>query len=1093
MGLVQVIIDDSTDKTITGVYTFDRASGGTLAIPHGTDFPTEPVPHELFWLDSERKLYKRNAANTAWEAVESEVVTHASSHESGGLDEIDLTGLSGETATPQPPKAHAASHASGGSDEITIEQTQVTNLVADLDGKLPVSHVENDKHPYLTRVLSSGLLRGGQLSINPIDRTAFDLASGAGVIVDNYTDPANPVRFLIEWVGFTEVPVEHMTKDETYIYINVDGEIVQLAEPAEAERLRDLIYVGWVSHLDHAQIDAVYTEPLSVLSPRHILDDFLESFGAFNIEGNEYYPANANLNLRRTAGRTFDYCANYQNNPKSANILTTEAVNPVEMLYYYRDETGNWVNDASPTFNVDPNHYDTGAGLAAVPTGKWTIQPIMFYAPWETTDIQYGQVVYDSYAEARAAIMVPVVLNPYNALWDTFRGWLIVKQGATDLSDPTQAALVPAGKLGLVSVSSGGGSGGEVNTASNVGTSGVGVFDDKVGVDLQFRTLRAASTKLSVTLDAQHKKIDFDVVPSQIAHQDLSDVGTNTHSQLDAHVASTANPHAVTKSQVGLSDVTNDAQLKRTAGDFATFTEKTTLVDADLAVIEDSAASNAKKCVQLGNLPRRWRWGAKVLTVDADAFAKADYTTIQAAIDAATSGTVILIAPGTYDEVLTLKDGVALIGTGSRRWGGGHVTVMRSSTTPFDLVTKDSSGTAYLENIVFIAVLNGTTSGTVTALNLVSGGVRAKDCLFYAATDATAGTQVVRGVRSTAYTQASECAFMAADLVARNTSVAAVHTSATLEADRCKFSMPTSSSTEGALYITGGTATLWDGHLTAGGGQPIRRTGGTVNLYGVQHVSGAETDDADDPATASLFPRSAYGVLLTNGTGARAYKLPCRAVSGDITNPQDGDIWYNATSGYFRCHENGVTGDLRSGGGGGGTDPNAIHKNVSAEISTITEKTAPDSADLLLIEDSIASNAKKCLQVGNLLPQFGRDYQSAASEGTSTTTSSTFQNKVSLTTGALTGVYLVKWQAELTVNSTTARFQVRLYNSTDAVDLCFHDAPATTIGAYKLVSGFALVTFSGAAKTLIVQFASQNGSSTVTIRRARIALFKVSS
>lgn len=48
------------------------------------------------------------------------------------------------------------------------------------------------------------------------------------------------------------------------------------------------------------------------------------------------------------------------------------------------------------------------------------------------------------------------------------------------------------------------------------------------------------------------------------------------------------------------------------------------------------------------------------------------------------------------------------------------------------------------------------------------------------------------------------------------------------------------------------------------------------------------------------------------------------------------------------------------------TDANAIHDNVSAEISAVTEKASPVSADLILIEDSEASNAKKRVQIGNL-------------------------------------------------------------------------------------------------------------------------------
>ncbi len=51
---------------------------------------------------------------------------------------------------------------------------------------------------------------------------------------------------------------------------------------------------------------------------------------------------------------------------------------------------------------------------------------------------------------------------------------------------------------------------------------------------------------------------------------------------------------------------------------------------------------------------------------------------------------------------------------------------------------------------------------------------------------------------------------------------------------------------------------------------------------------------------------------------------------------------------------------------GVGTDADAIHDNVAAEISAVAEKAAPISADLLLIEDSAAGNAKKRAQIGNL-------------------------------------------------------------------------------------------------------------------------------
>jgi len=61
----------------------------------------------------------------------------------------------------------------------------------------------------------------------------------------------------------------------------------------------------------------------------------------------------------------------------------------------------------------------------------------------------------------------------------------------------------------------------------------------------------------------------------------------------------------------------------------------------------------------------------------------------------------------------------------------------------------------------------------------------------------------------------------------------------------------------------------------------------------------------------------------------------------------------------------------------GGADADAIHDNVTAEISAIAEKTTPVNADLLIIEDSAASNAKKRVQIGNL-PSGGGSYHAPA-------------------------------------------------------------------------------------------------------------------
>lgn len=51
-----------------------------------------------------------------------------------------------------------------------------------------------------------------------------------------------------------------------------------------------------------------------------------------------------------------------------------------------------------------------------------------------------------------------------------------------------------------------------------------------------------------------------------------------------------------------IKNITDDAQLKRAAGDFNTFDEKVPLLDDDIVLIEDSAASYAKKKAKISSL-----------------------------------------------------------------------------------------------------------------------------------------------------------------------------------------------------------------------------------------------------------------------------------------------------------------------------------------------------------------------------------------------------------------------------------------------------------------------------------------------------------
>lgn len=95
------------------------------------------------------------------------------------------------------------------------------------------------------------------------------------------------------------------------------------------------------------------------------------------------------------------------------------------------------------------------------------------------------------------------------------------------------------------------------------------------------------------------------------------------------------------------------------------------------------------------------------------------YATIQTAIDAASSGDLILVAPGDYDETVTItKDNLTVIGTGART----AVSIAPSTSNANAVVVDGTTANGRIEEVTLVN-LNGDANGTGIGC-LVKGNIR---------------------------------------------------------------------------------------------------------------------------------------------------------------------------------------------------------------------------------------------------------------------------------------------------------------------------------------------------------------------------------
>lgn len=532
---------------------------------------------------------------------------------------------------------------------------------------------------------------------------------------------------------------------------------------------------------------------------------------------------------------------------------------------------------------------------------------------YSASDVGLGSVTNDPQLKRSAGDFATFASKPTPVSADVL---LIEDSAASGAKKRVTIASLPAG--GVTSFASR--TGAVTPQSGDYGASDVGLGN--VTNDSQLK--RAASDFATFTSKATPTGTDVLLIEDtaaagakkRITISSLPNSGVTSFEGRAGAVTSQAGDY--TAAEVGLGSVTNDAQLKRAAGDFSTFASKATPVGADVLLIEDSAASGAKKLVTISSLPNGGVTSFEGRT-GAVTGQSGDYTAAEVGLGSVTNDAQLKRAAGDFStfaskavpvgaDVLLIEDSAA----------SGAKKLVTISSLPVAGVASFEGRTGAVTS----------QAGDYTAAEVGLGSVTNDAQLKRAAGDfATFATKAVP---------------VGADVLLIEDSAAA---------GAKKLITISSLPIDGVVSFAGRT-----GVVTPQSGDYNAAAVGLGNVTNDAQLKRADSDFATFALKAT--PVGADVLLIEDSAAAGAKRriaissLPGGGVTsfagrtGAVT-PQSGD-YTAATVGL------------------GSVTNDAQLKRAAGDFSTFTSKPTPVGADVLLIEDSAAAGAKKFVTVSSL-------------------------------------------------------------------------------------------------------------------------------
>lgn len=301
--------------------------------------------------------------------------------------------------------------------------------------------------------LSTGIASGGELDI--ATATSLTINAFVGYVVDNVllTSTSPTIIKVDEPTQTVALDAGSLARSITWWMCDAAGNIIQQAAQPTPEERRANILLG-VTLYDTGLGQLVEAQSIPVILPQNAnqLVDLMDAVGPISLSGNLISANGVNLSFNKASGTLFSRASNrfvtgvLTNNP---HISPSPAQTPATLRRIIRTSV---IPTPPPVATIDPTRYDNAGVLTLVGggTNTSTIQRVWLFATNVTSAqiaVQYGQATYGSLSAAVAAIGTePFVQAPVTAV-GALIGYIVVTRTALNLSDPTQAVFVKAGKF----------------------------------------------------------------------------------------------------------------------------------------------------------------------------------------------------------------------------------------------------------------------------------------------------------------------------------------------------------------------------------------------------------------------------------------------------------------------------------------------------------------------------------------------------------------------------------------------------------------------------------------------------------------------